>query len=168
MVGRYFVNFDSIKFVVSEIDGVVTEHLAGLGELNTVLFKQFCLKDFEAINLIKHNWGFAFLSSEAVINLSLCKKRNIPFFHAEKNKLSVFKNLIQRYNITPDDVLYIGSSYSDTSCAKLAGISMCPEDGVPQMKNIVDRVIPVYSGTGVLCYVYEVLDECRLKKNREE
>jgi len=162
------MDFGDIKLVVSEIDGIITEHLVGFGEMGTVLFKQFCLKDFEAINLVKKNWNFVFLSSEAAINMSLCKKKNIPFFYAERSKRDVYKNLLHRYNLTPDNVLYIGSSYSDMACIKLSGISMCPEDAVSEVKNLVDYVVPVYSGTGVLCYIYDMLNTHKLNKDRRE
>ena len=161
------MDLSNIKIVVSELDGVITEHLAGLGEMDSMLFKQFYLKDFEAINLIKQYWKFAFLSSEIAINMSLCRKRSIPFFYAERSKKEVYGHLLQRYAMTPDDVLYLGSSYSDINCMKLSGMSMCPEDGVPQVKNTVDHVIPAFGGSGVLCYVYELLNACRLNKNRE-
>ncbi len=162
------MDFSNIKLIVSEMDGVITEHLTAFGELNVVMFKQFYMKDFEAINLIKKDWGFTFLSSDANINLSLCKKRNIPFFFAEKNKKEVYNQILQRYSLTPDNILYIGSSYSDISCIQMSGFSMCPEDAVPQVKAIIGHVIPVYSGTGILCYVYELLNDFKLSKNREE
>lgn len=162
------MDFDDIKLVVSEVDGIITEHLIAFGEINTVMFKQFYMKDFEAINLIKKDWGFAFLSADANISLSLCKKRNIPFFFAEKSKREVYNQILQRYSLTPDNILYIGSSYSDINCIQMSGISMCPEDAVPQVKAMVDHVIPVYSGTGILCYVYELLNDFKLNKNRGE
>lgn len=160
------MDFDDIKLVVSEVDGIITEHLIAFGEINTVMFKQFYMKDFEAINLIKKDWGFAFLSSDANISLSLCKKRNIPFFFAEKSKREVYNQILQRYSLTPDNVLYVGSSYSDINCIRMSGVSMCPDDAVPQVKAMVDHVIPVYSGTGILCYIYELLNDFKLNKNR--
>lgn len=162
------MDFSSIKLIVSEVDGIITEHLVAFGELNTIMFKQFYMKDFEAINLIKKDWGFAFLSSDANINSSLSKKRNIPFFFAEKNKKEVYNQILQRYSLAPDNILYIGSSYSDISCIQMSGFSMCPEDSVLQVKSIVNYVIPVYSGTGILCHVYELLNNFKLNRNREE
>jgi 3-deoxy-D-manno-octulosonate 8-phosphate phosphatase (KDO 8-P phosphatase) len=162
------MDFNNIKLVVSEIDGIITEHLVAFGEMNVVMFKQFYMKDFEAINLIKKDWGFTFLSSDANINLSLCKKRNIPFFFAEKSKREVYNQILQRYGLIPDNVLYVGSSYSDINCIQMSGVSMCPDDAVPQVKAMVDHIIPVYSGTGILCYVYELLNDFKLNKNREE
>ena len=47
--------FDNIKVIVSEIDGIVTEHLSGIGEMGITMFKQYYIKDFDAINQIKSN-----------------------------------------------------------------------------------------------------------------
>ena len=162
------MDINNIKFVLSEIDGIITEHLSGIGEMGITLFKQYYMKDFEAINLIKKDWGFAFLSLDAAINMSICKKKNIPFFHAERSKKDVYNILLRKYDLTPENILYLGSSYSDIDCLQVSGLSMCPEDAVPQVKNIVDCVIPVYSGTGVLCYVYETLKGYKINKDREE
>ncbi len=160
------MEFDNIKLVISEVDGIITEHLTAFGEMNTVVFKQFCMKDFEAINLIKKDWGFVFLSSDANINLSLCKKRNIPFFLAERSKKEVYNQILQRYSLTPDNVLYVGCSYSDINCIKMSGVSMSPEDAVPQVIALVNQVIPIYGGTGILCYVYEILHDFKINKVR--
>jgi 3-deoxy-D-manno-octulosonate 8-phosphate phosphatase (KDO 8-P phosphatase) len=167
-LGRNCMNLGSIKLIVSEVDGIITEHLVAIGEMNTVMFKQFYMKDFEAINLIKKDFGFVFLSSDASISMSLCKKRNIPFFFAERNKKEVLSNVLLKYSITPDEVLYIGSSFSDIDCIKLSGTSMCPEDSVSQVKNLVNHVIPVYSGTGVISYVHEILYSFNINKERGE
>lgn len=155
------MNFDNIKFIVSELDGVVSEYLTGYGEMGIPMFKQFCVKDFEAVNIIKKNgYGFAFLSADANINMSLCKKKNIPFFFSEKDKKTVyFEKVISRFNLSPDNILYVGSSYSDIECLRMSGISMCPEDSPSEVINNVTYVVPVYSGNGVLCHVWGLLHQ---------
>jgi len=151
------MNFDSIKIIISEVDGIITDGLVGFGELNSVLFKQFFIKDFEAINLIKKNYGFVFISSEAAVNMSMCKKRQIPFYMAERSKTEVYGNILRKFDISPENVLYVGSSYSDIDCLRMSNTSMCPEDAPSKVKNVVDHVIPVYSGNGVICYLCDML-----------
>jgi 3-deoxy-D-manno-octulosonate 8-phosphate phosphatase (KDO 8-P phosphatase) len=158
------LDFDNVKIVISEFDGIITRGDAAFGEINSVLFKAVCLKDFEAINLIKKGWGFVFLSSDPIISSSLCKKRNIPFFYAERDKAHVYSNILQRHGLVPDQVLYIGNSYSDIECIRLSGFSVCPEDAPGKVKNVVDHVSPILGGEGFLCYVYELLD---LNKSRD-
>ena len=162
------MDFKEIKVIVSEIDGIITEDLAGIGEFNITMFKQFYLKDFEAINLIKKYWNVVFLSADAAINASLCRKRNFPFFFAERSKADVYKQILRRYNLGPENVLYIGNSYADIECMRMSGFSACPEDASPRIKNVVDHVIPIYGGCGIFGYIYEMLDNYRLQKLREE
>jgi len=160
------MDFKNIKIIVSEMDGIVTEHLSGIGEMNVTMFKQYYMKDFDAINQIKSNCNFVFLSSDAAISLSLCRKKNIPFYYAERNKKDNLVQILRRYDCTPENLLYIGCSYSDINCMKLAEISLCPEDSVSQVKNISDYVIPLYGGSGVLCHVYDLLQETFVEKNK--
>jgi len=101
--------------------------------------------------------------------MSLCRKRNIPFFHAEKDKKEVFvNNVLRKYNLSPENVLYVGNSYSDIECLRMSAISMCPEDAVPPVKMMADCVIPMLGGTGILCYVYDVLYGDLLLRMRNE
>ena len=161
------MDFKDIKLIVSEIDGIITEGLSGIGEFNTTMFKEFYIKDFEAINLIKKYWTFVALSSDAAVNASLCRKRNIPFFFAERSKFDLYKQILMRYNVNADNVLYIGNSYSDIDCLRASAFSVCPEDAVIQVKNTVDHVAPIYGGNGVICYVYEMLEKFRLQIREE-
>lgn len=160
------MELSKVKLILSEIDGVVTEHLVGMGEMGIPMFKQFCMKDFDAINFIKkYDYSFCFLSSDAYINLSLCRRKNIPFFHAERSKKDLFTKILQKYNVSAEEVLYVGSSYDDISCMQAAGTSMCPEDAVTPLLEIATQVIPVYSGAGVLSYVWDLLYK-HIKNNR--
>jgi 3-deoxy-D-manno-octulosonate 8-phosphate phosphatase (KDO 8-P phosphatase) len=161
------MDFSNVKVIVSEMDGIITEHLAGMGEFNVTMFKQYYMKDFEVVNILRKHFGFSFLSSDPSINLSLCRKRNIPFYWAEKGKLSQINGILRRFNVSPDDLLYVGCTYSDIEVMSLAGLSICPEDSVVQVKNKADRVLPVYGGAGVLCQLYDLLYDEIEKRKRE-
>lgn len=160
------MNISKIKLIVSEVDGVITENLTGMGELNVPMFKQFYMKDFEAINELKKHWTFVFLSKDPTISMSLCRKRNIPFYHAERSKIGVFNKILLKYSLTADQVLYIGDTYSDVECMKSAGLSFCPEDSPAAVRNVADLVLPNMGGTGVLCATHDILYDTLLKDQR--
>jgi 3-deoxy-D-manno-octulosonate 8-phosphate phosphatase (KDO 8-P phosphatase) len=162
------MDLSNIKLIVSEVDGIITEDNVGLGEMAMPMFKMFCIKDFEAINELKKHWDFVFLSSDAAINMSTMRKKNIPFYHAERNKLVIFKKIISKYSLTADQVMYIGRSYSDIECMQLAGFAVCPDDAVPQVINVSDSTVSSFSGFGVLSVVYELLYSDLLRRQRKE
>jgi 3-deoxy-D-manno-octulosonate 8-phosphate phosphatase (KDO 8-P phosphatase) len=153
------MDLSNTKLIISEIDGIITDGFSGIGEMDITMFKHFYIKDFEAINMMKRHWDFVFLSSAAAINLSLCRKRNIPFYFAERNKKEIYTKILQRYGVLADDVLYVGATYSDVPCMKESGFSACPEDATVPVKNTADLVMPLMSGTGVLCYIYDFLND---------
>lgn len=151
------MDFSKIKLVLSEMDGIITEQMSGIGEMGITLFKTYYMKDFDAINLIKRSFGFVFISKDADISMSLCKKKNLPFFLAERSKKVIYNKILARYSLTADNILYIGNNFSDVECMQMSGVSICPEDAVIDVKNVSDRVIADIGGTGVICAVYELL-----------
>jgi len=156
------MDLSNIKLIVSEVDGIVTEHTSAIGEAGITMFKTYNMKDFEAINRIKKHCGFTFLSSDAAISMSLCRAKNIPFYHAKGNKRRMLANdLLRRYTVSPEEVIYIGSSYSDIDCTNLIPFSMCPEDAIYEVKELSQMVIPHLSGTGVLCWLNKFLNDNR-------
>jgi 3-deoxy-D-manno-octulosonate 8-phosphate phosphatase (KDO 8-P phosphatase) len=147
-----------IKIVVSEIDGIITEGLVPYDELCNVPFKQFYVKDFEAINEIKKGFIFSFLSSDNSISYHLCRKKNIPFFYDAKNKKRGLIKIMDKYNIiSPEEVIFIGSSFSDLECIQFVPLSMCPEDSVGLVKEHSRIHLNSISGMGVLTEVAETL-----------
>lgn len=158
------IDLSDIKVIASEIDGVVTEHLSPIDELGNVLFKQYYMKDFEAINEIKKHYTFVFISKEQAINYSLCRRKNIPFFWSQNgDKKDAFVKMLRRYSVTPENVLYLGNSYSDTELMVMSQISVCPSDSVFEIKSVSDIVLENPGGYGVLCELFHIL-----KKNMSE
>lgn len=157
-----------IKIIVSEMDGIINEGTTALGEMAIPMFKTYCDKDFDAINEIKKHWTFVFISNDATINMSLCRKKNIPFYFDERGKMFSINKILSRYSVTADEMLYIGCTYSDLPCMKAAGVSFCPEDSVAQVINLVDKVLPGFGGVGVIANVYDMLYADLLYRQRQE
>lgn len=146
-----------IKIIVSEIDGIVTDHKVYIDELGNVPFKSYHMGDFEIINELKKTFTFIFLSSDNSISYHLCRRRSIPFFYAPKDKKEGLIRVMRRYNVAPEEIVYIGCSLSDLNCVKLIPFSLCPSDAVNNVKEVSYYVLESYGGEGVLCEVYGVL-----------
>lgn len=119
----------NIKLIVSEIDGVLTKGYSPTDELGNVLFKNYYTSDFEAINKLKE-LGFiiVFISSDNAINYNLCRKKNIPFYWAKADKISVLSSILMRYNVTADETIYVGSKLSDIPCMRMVPLSYCTNE----------------------------------------
>lgn len=154
------------KLIVSGIDGIITEGFVPTDELGNVPFKNFFVRDFEAINKLKGCFKFVFLSSDNSINYHLCRRKNIPFFFAPKDKKKGLVDIMRRYEASPEEILYIGNSFSDIGCLMMIPFSICTYDSPNEVKEKSYMILDVYGGNGVLCAVYELLQkEIEQRKN---
>lgn len=154
-----------IQIIVSEVDGIITDGYTTVTESGMPLFKFFCLKDFEAINQIKRHFKFIFLSADNYINHNLMRSKNVAFYWAKTDKQKKLLEIIKRYEIKPENILYIGATYSDVECMRVVPFSICTNDAVSDVKEIAYDVLPIAAGEGVLCSVYNMLkSEIKLRK----
>ncbi len=144
-----------IKLIAFDLDGVVNEGLTGYGEMGTVLFKQYNTKDFEAINELRKTFVVISVSTDSAINYGVCKAKHIPFF-VDKNKNNALSRAMVRYGVRPEEVVYIGSSFSDVGNCKMIPFSLCPSDSVTDVKACC-HPLETFAGYGVLAEVYNLL-----------
>jgi len=130
-----------IKIIVSEVEGILTQGWVPIDELGNNPFKFFYYRDFEAINLLKPHFKVVFISADNKINYNLMRGKQLPFYYDPKNKKQALLAALRKYSMTPDDAIYIGSSYSDLECMRQVPFSVCPEDAVVDIKEIANSVV---------------------------
>lgn len=114
-----------LKLIVSEVEGVLTTGRQPIDELGNVPFKEYYTPDFEVINTIKSEiCPVVFISTDSAINYNLFRRKNIPFFWAKKDKVPILSEVLRRYSVTPEEVLYIGSKFSDIPCMNMVPTSV--------------------------------------------
>jgi len=142
----------NIKLVVSEIDGVITNGERAEDEMGHVLYKTYQSKDFSAINEIKKNFKFAFLSDDNGISYNMCRRKNIPFYWAKnaQDKYDKLIEILKRYQCVPDEVVYVASKVSDEKCIQLIPKSICPDDAGEYLKQKCWASFIASGGKGIL------------------
>ena len=65
------------------------------------------------------------------------------------------KEICNRYNISPENVAYIGDDINDLPAMKMVGFSACPSDAVDTVLSLADYVCRRNGGNGA---VREVID----------
>jgi len=155
-----FIDFEEqskkIKMIAFDLDGVVTEGLVGYGEMGIPLFKQYNVKDLEAVNELKKFFTIVVVSADNSINYHLCRAKNIPFFHNSRSKKEALSKAMMRYGVTPEEVVYIGHSFSDIENCKMIPFSLCPSDAVGELRPFC-HVLDCFAGYGAVPEVYELL-----------
>ena len=162
MLSNFKEELQKVKIIISEVDGVITENLSYIDSMGNTILKGFYTRDFEAINLLKKTFKFVFVSSDNYVSKAVCEKRNIPFFWAKKKKKDTLVEIFRRYQVSPEEVLYIGCNFSDLECLNLIPLSMCPCDATAEVKDRSSHNLNSFGGCGVISEVYEFLKKERI------
>lgn len=68
-----------------------------------------------------------------------CKKMRIPCFHSIKTgegKREILKRVMEKLDLPPHEVAYMGDDVNDIPAMELAGIAFGPSDARPEVKKI--------------------------------
>lgn len=150
-------SLEKLKIIISEVDGVLAVDDRHVNELGDVPFKIFSKKDFEAINELKRYFKVVFVSNDNAISYNFLRNKNIPFYHEPKDKSLGVKKILNRYNLRPEEAMYIAYSYSDLKCMQLIPFSLCPHDAVNDVVVRSTEQLNSFGGVGFFCELYEYL-----------
>ena len=66
-----------------------------------------------------------------------------------KNKITDFRNFIQKTGLDIDEICYVGDDIPDYEIMQAVGLSVCPADAVPEIKEISRYISSKSGGMGV-------------------
>jgi len=154
------MDFSKIDIIVSEIDGILTDGFKPIDNMNLCLFKNYCEKDFEAINELKRFFTVVFLASDSDVSYNVMRTRNIPayFITSKETKLDILtRKIMPRYNMRPENLLYIGNKLSDVPCMNYAEYSFTIPASANRVVCAANGSIAGASGKGIMTKLCEVL-----------
>ena len=144
------IKIKKIKLVISDIDGVLTDggmYYSSTGEF----LKKFNTKDsFGMELLLKNGIKTIFLTREkSIINEKRAEKIAIvDLYSGIKNKEMLIPKILKKYNVTLDEIAYIGDDLNDLQFMNQVGFSATPCDGIFDIKKISDYICKSSGGNG--------------------
>tara|TARA_B110000971_G_scaffold217254_1_gene253775 strand:- start:159 stop:1304 length:1146 start_codon:yes stop_codon:yes gene_type:complete len=156
----YKFNFNKIKLLLSDVDGVLTD--AGMYYTeNGDEFKKFCTYDGMGFQLLqKSGIKVGILTTEdRNLNRRRAKKLGLDFdFHGAKDKLKIVKDLCIKEKITLNEVAYIGDDVNCFSLLSHVGIAACPNNAVDKIRAIPNIIrLNKNGGDGVVREFVELI-----------
>lgn len=131
---------NSIKMVITDFDGILTDNCVYINE-DFTMSRKLNFKDIMGLSCLrKNNIDVAIISGEknSAIEI-LSKKFGIKEIHQDiRIKIDVLKSIIERYNLSQEDYLYIGDDINDLECLKYAKYKISVPHAVDAVKNIDD------------------------------
>ncbi len=161
------MDVNSIKAVITDIDGVLTDGRVMLSD-GAEMNKKVCFKDLDTISLL-HNKGikFGIISGETdrFTNALNEKLRPDYFYSGCKEKEKAVEEISYKENIPLSAICYIGDGKYDIETIRTVGIGICPADAIKEVKQVADIVLECNGGDGCLSAVYSLLFGNQSEKN---
>ena len=151
-----------IKLLVMDVDGTLTDGQLYLGPAGEIM-KVFDVKDGYAISKLLPSEGMlsAIISGRNTPIVDLrAKELNICEVHqGVSDKLTVLKEIQQKYGIRNDSIAYIGDDISDVECMNYCGLSACPNDAASCVKDKASYVCRRTAGHGAVREFIEYISQ---------
>ncbi|URZ00940.1 N-acylneuraminate cytidylyltransferase [Clostridium felsineum] len=150
-----------IKALFMDCDGVLTDGGMYYSENGDEL-KKFNTKDGMGIELLKNKGIITGIitGEKREIVRKRCEKLKINELHMGiKNKLSVIDSLIEKYELTYEEIAYIGDDINDLEVIKKVGFGCAVRDSMEIIKNEADYITKLDGGKGAVREVAEVILE---------
>ena len=141
----------SIKFLVLDIDGVLTDEGMYVSE-NGDQMKKFNAKDRMAIlHLTKNQREVGFLSSGFTQHMVQDRAKLLGVskcYVGREAKITVLKEWCNELKIDMSEVAFIGDDVNDIEILNHVGVAICPKNAVNRVKTICHIILDKKGGEG--------------------
>ncbi len=154
---------DTIKFVITDFDGVVTDNCVYISP-DGGMSRKLNFKDVMAFSILrKRGFRIGIISGErnSAIDI-ISKKFDVEEVHQGiRIKLEVLKSIVERYDLSKDEFVYVGDDINDLESLKYAKYAITVPDAVAAVKSV--EGIQITSARGGEGAFREIVD-CLINK----
>ena len=150
-------DIDKISVLIFDFDGVLTNNYVIVDQngIESVSCSRADGLAFDVLRRLKKQSYILSTEKNQVVE-ARAKKLKIPVIYGILNKVNALKELKIKENLDFMSVLYMGNDLNDYGAMQLCGISVCPADSHPKIKEISDIVLKTKGGNGA---VRELLED---------
>ena len=150
MVSKIQNKIKNIKFVLTDVDGVLTDggmYYSSDGEY----MKKFNTRDSMGMELLLNNkikTVFVTRENSKIVKKRVQKIKTVDLYSGVLDKKELLPTILKKYNVTSNEVAYIGDDVNDMDIMQSVGFSATPSDGNYRVKKISDYVCDLKGGEG--------------------
>jgi 3-deoxy-D-manno-octulosonate 8-phosphate phosphatase (KDO 8-P phosphatase) len=148
-----------IKAIAMDVDGVLTDG-GVLWGTNGEEWKRFHFADIMGLSLArKSGLILALISGEnSPLVDRLAEKLNIADVYKDcTDKAEALRDFSERHSLPLREICFIGDDVNDLAALKLAGMSACPADARPSIRETCQVVTKLAGGSGAVREVVDML-----------
>ena len=153
----------NIKLVAFDVDGVMTDGSLTFTEDGKEI------KTYDA----KDGLGVVMLGNAGLITTIITARDNGTVKHraqilgikelymGAKNKTIALEELINKYNLKPSEISYMGDDLPDICVLKQVGLKCCPNDAVDEVKKVCNFISSKGGGKGAVRELCDLIMEAK-------
>ncbi len=148
---------EHITTLIFDVDGVLTDGTITVTTSGEML-RSMNIKDGYALKTaVDNGFNICIISggSNEGVRLRLEGLGIKDIYLGAHNKIEQLSTYLSTHNIKPENVLYMGDDIPDYPVMKGIGLPCCPQDAVPEIKNISKYVSHKKGGKGAVRDVIE-------------
>lgn len=153
----YLSKLKQIKAFVFDVDGVFTD-----GSVHLISDNQMCrvmnvLDGYAIVKALKKGYIIGVITGgdDNSVKNRIQYLGITDYYSKSSDKGKDYQDFKMRNQLKDEDILMMGDDIPDLELIKLSAIGACPSNAVPEVKQAVDYISPVYGGKGAVRDVIE-------------
>lgn len=153
----YKLKLKNIKAFVFDVDGVFTDGSVYLLPGGNMCRVMSVLDGYAVVKALKKNYLIGVITggNDDEVRHRINYLGITDYYAKSPDKELDFEHFKTKYNLKNDEILMMGDDLPDVQIMKISGISACPKNAVPEVKEISDYISPVEGGKGAVRDVIE-------------
>jgi len=141
---------NDINTFVLDVDGVLTDGMVHVTQEGEILRNMNVRDGFVIKAAIESGYNVCVISGgkNEGVRLRLRTLGVTDIYMGIADKVEVFEEYIETFQINPKQVLYMGDDIPDYQVMKLVGLPTCPQNAVAEIKSISKYISHVNGGNG--------------------
>ncbi len=159
-----------IRLLLTDVDGVLTDTGVYYSDAGEVL-KRFSIRDGMGVERLRQiaNVETGIITGERSASVrKRADKLQIAELHlGTKEKVQVLEKIMARTSLGREQIAYIGDDMNDLEIIKTVGLSACPCDSFPAIKQIADFICVAHGGHGAFREFAEFIISAQLNGGKK-
>ena len=153
----YKTKLKNIKAFVFDVDGVFTDGSVYLLPGGNMCRVMNVLDGYTLVKALKNNYLIGVITggNDEEVRHRINYLGIKDYYAKSPNKAIDFEDFKSKYDLKNEEILTMGDDLPDMNIMKISGISACPKNAVPEVKEISEYISPIEGGKGAVRDVIE-------------
>jgi 3-deoxy-D-manno-octulosonate 8-phosphate phosphatase (KDO 8-P phosphatase) len=153
----YKEKLKNIKAFVFDVDGVFTDGSVYLLPGGNMCRVMNVLDGYAVVKAIKNHYLIGVITggNDEMVKHRINYLGIEDYYPKSPDKMIDFENFKTKYNLKNEEILTMGDDIPDANIMKNSAIAACPENAVPEIKEIATYISPKKGGSGAVRDVIE-------------